>query len=367
MKIGIDELMQPIQIGDIILKNRVVMAPMTRNRADNEELAANDLMATYYRQRASAGLIISEGTFICPRARGYIRVPGIYTKEQINGWKKVTQAVHDEDGKIFAQLWHVGRISHPDFHKGALPLAPSAINPHFKSYTPLGFQDTVCPKAMSAQEIKETINDFTIAAKNAMDAGFDGIELHAANGYLFHQFFATCANQRKDEYGGSVENRARFLMETLSAISEVVELKRVGLRLNPGLDHSFGITKDENTTATFHYIIQELNQFPLAYLHITGFSKTDFFNQDDFLKEAKYYRSIYNGVLMLNKGFDAYSASEAIRAGIADLVSFGEPFIANPDLVKRMKNNWPLAEGDRKTYYTAGPNGYIDYPNYDGT
>lgn len=365
MKNDIEALMQPIQIGDLILKNRVVMAPMTRNRADNAELIANDLMATYYQQRAEAGLIISEGTFVSPRARGYIRVPGIYSKKQIMGWQKVTQAVHKEGGRIFAQLWHVGRISHPDFHQGALPLAPSAINPHFKSYTPLGYQDTVCPKSMSIKEIEETINDFKIAAKHAMEAGFDGVELHAANGYLFHQFFATCANQRNDQYGGSEENRARFLLETLLEISKIMDLKKVGVRLNPGLDNSFGITKNEATTSTFHYIIQELNQFPLAYLHITGFSKMDFFDNNDFLKEAKYYRSIYNGVLMLNKGFDAFSAAEVIREGVADLVSFGEPFIANPDFVKRIANNWPLAEGDRKTYYTAGPKGYTDYPTYE--
>jgi N-ethylmaleimide reductase len=223
-------LIEPYQLGPITLKNRLVMAPMTRSRADNPEHAAGELHAVYYAQRASAGLIISEGTQVSRQAVGYVNTPGIYAEAQVAGWKKVTAAVHAKGGRIFAQLWHVGRMSHPDFHDGALPVAPSAINPQDKSFTPQGFKDTVTPRALELAEIKAIVQDFKNAAANAVKAGFDGIEIHASNGYLFHQFFAACANVRTDEYGGSIENRARFLFEVLDAVQEVIGLNRVGGR-----------------------------------------------------------------------------------------------------------------------------------------
>jgi N-ethylmaleimide reductase len=228
-------LLQPIQVGDLQLKNRVWMAPMTRSRANNPENKVFDIHAKYYAQRASAGLIISEGSQISPKAVGYINTPGIYSEAQTEAWKQVTQAVHEAGGHIFIQLWHVGRMSHPDFHGGELPLSASATNPNSKSYTPQGFKDTVTAKEMTLEEIKQTIADFKNGAKNAMEAGFDGIEIHSSNGYLLHQFFNATSNHRTDEYGGSIENRAKILFEVIDAIKEVMPENRIGVRLNPSL------------------------------------------------------------------------------------------------------------------------------------
>lgn len=347
-------LLQQYVLGDLVLKNRVVMAPMTRSRANNKENAPTDRHATYYRQRASAGLIISEGSQISKQAVGYINTPGIYSSEQVNGWKKVTRAVHEEGGKIFVQLWHTGRISHPDFHQGALPLAPSAINPHQKAFTKEGFKDTVVPKAMDREEIRQTVRDFATAAKNAMEAGFDGVEIHSSNGYLLHQFFSKSSNIREDEYGGSPENRARILFEIIAAIKQVVPENRIGIRLNPYLSGAFGITADEETLATFDYIVQRLNDYDLAYLHISEFG------QDG--KVVKKYRPLYKGTLIVNNGFDQKKGNEAIAAGEADLVAFGKLFISNPDLPERFAADEPLAAWDQKTFYTPGDEGYIDYP-----
>uniref|UniRef100_F4C6D8 12-oxophytodienoate reductase n=1 Tax=Sphingobacterium sp. (strain 21) TaxID=743722 RepID=F4C6D8_SPHS2 len=345
------------------LKNRVVMAPMTRSRADNDDLAPNELMAKYYEQRASAGLIITEGTPVSKMANGYINVPGIYSEKQIVGWKHVTQAVHNKGGKIFAQLWHVGRISHPDLLDGKLPLGPSAINPNVKAYTKDGFVDTVTPKEMSIKEIQDTVSDFKQAAVNAIKAGFDGVEIHAANGYLFHQFFSKVANQRNDEYGGTVENRARLLFAVIEAIAEELDLSKVGVRISPTLNGTFGITIDDETEKIHEYIASRLNAYNLAYLHISGFTMTEW---DDPLKmaidTAKRYRPIYKGVLMINKGFTKDAAEQVLQEGIADLVSFGVPFIANPDLVERFEHNIELNEADKGTFYTPGAEGYIDYP-----
>ena len=234
---------------NINLRNRVVMAPMTRNRADNEgHVPTDELHGVYYEQRASAGLIITEGSQVSERAVGYINTPGIYTNAQVEGWKKVTKRVHDKGGKIFIQLWHVGRMSHPDFHDGELPLSASAINPEAQAYTADGFKDTVTPKAMTKEEIKTTIKDFQNAAANAVKAGFDGVEIHSSNGYLFHQFFNATSNHRTDEYGGSIENRARFFFETLDAMKEVIPEEKIGARFNPSLNGIFGTTMDEETS-----------------------------------------------------------------------------------------------------------------------
>ncbi|RZW41882.1 MAG: alkene reductase, partial [Flavobacteriaceae bacterium] len=235
------ELLKPITLGAFSLPNRVVMAPMTRSRAvNNENKPTSELQGEYYAQRASAGLIITEGSQVSERAVGYVNTPGIHSEEQLKGWKEVTEKVHKNDGRIFIQLWHVGRMSHPDFHNGKLPLAPSAINPEEQSYTPEGFKDTVEPKAMSIEDIQQTIRDFVQAAENAMEVGFDGIEIHASNGYLFHQFFNKSSNRRTDDYGGSIENRARFLFDVLDAVREKLPENRIGVRLNPSLHGSFG-------------------------------------------------------------------------------------------------------------------------------
>ena len=345
------------------LKNRVVMAPMTRSRADNEgKVPTDDLQGLYYEQRASAGLIITEGSQVSERAVGYINTPGIHTEAQVEGWKKVTKRVHDQGGTIFIQLWHVGRMSHPYFHNGELPLSASAINPNAKSYTPEGFKDTVTPKEMTLEDIKTTVNDFKHAAANAVKAGFDGVEIHSSNGYLFHQFFNGTSNKRTDEYGGSIENRARFFFEVLDAIKEVIPQEKIGARFNPSLNGVFGMTMDEDTIPTFEYIIKKLNDYNLAYVHLsepfTDVSDIPYAVTDI----AKHFRPLYKGTLMINSEFNQETGNKIIEDGLADLVAFGKPFISNPDLVERFEQNIDLADWDKDTFYTPGPKGYTDYP-----
>ncbi|WP_018476129.1 alkene reductase [Pontibacter roseus] len=358
-------LLRPIQLQDLELNNRVIMAPMTRSRADNHGNVPNDLMVTYYAQRASAGLIISEGSQISRQAVGYINTPGIYTQEQVAGWKKVTDAVHAEGGKIFLQLWHVGRMSHPDFHNGEFPVAPSAINPNAQAFTPEGFKSTVTPRALTIPEIKQIVQDFKQAAKNAVEAGFDGVEIHASNGYLLHQFFNATSNIRTDEYGGSKENRARILFEVIEAIQQVMPVERVGVRLNPSLHGVFGMTLDEETIPTFDYIIEKLNNYNLAYLHLsepfTDVSAIPYAEQN----VAKRYRPVYKGNLIINAGFTQEKGNAVIEAGEADMVAFGVPFIANPDLPERFRQNEELQTADKNTFYTPGAQGYIDYPTLE--
>ena len=348
---------------NIKLKNRVVMAPMTRSRADNDEKKPTDeLQGIYYEQRASAGLIITEGSQVSERAVGYINTPGIHTQAQVEGWKKVTKRVHDKGGKIFIQLWHVGRMSHPIFHDGELPLAPSAINPNEQSYTPDGFKDTVTPKEMTKKDIKTTVQDFKNAAKNAVEAGFDGVEIHSSNGYLFHQFFNGTSNKRTDEYGGSHENKARFFFEVLDAVKEVIPDEKIGARFNPSLNGVFGMTMDEDTIPTFEYIIKKLNDYNLAYIHLSE-PFTDVSDIPYAVTEiAKHFRPLYNGTLMINGGFDQDSGNEVIASGNADLVAYGKPYVSNPDLVERFEQGFDLAEWDNDTFYTPGKKGYADYP-----
>ncbi|WP_434036050.1 alkene reductase [Formosa sp. 4Alg 33] len=348
---------------NIDLKNRVVMAPMTRSRADNEgKVPTDDLHGLYYEQRASAGLIITEGSQVSAEATGYINTPGIYTEAQVEGWKKVTKRVHDQGGTIFIQLWHVGRISHPDFHDGALPVSASAINPEAKSFTPEGFKDTVTPKAMTIEDIKRTVKDFQNAAKNAIEAGFDGVEIHSSNGYLFQQFFNGCSNTRTDEYGGSIENRARFFFEVLDAIKEVIPQERIAARFNPSAHNVFGITVDEDTIPTFEYIIKKLNDYNLAYVHLSE-PFTDVSDVPFAVSEiAKHFRPLYNGTLMINNEFDKEKGNKVLEDGDADLVAYGKLFISNPDLVERFEQDVDLAEWDEDTFYTTGEKGYTDYP-----
>ncbi|MGX1024235.1 alkene reductase [Psychroflexus sp. MBR-150] len=358
-------LLQPIKIGDLSLKNRVIMAPMTRSRADNDDEAPTDLHVKYYTQRAEAGLIITEGSHVSERARGYINVANIYKQKQIEGWKKVTEAVHNEGGKIFIQLWHVGRISHPDFHNGEKPLAPSAINPNVQAYTPKGFKDTVTPKAMTTEEVLDTIQEFKLAAKNAVDAGFDGVEIHASNGYLFHQFFNQTSNKRKDRFGGSRENRTRFLFEVLDAVKVFWPENRIGVRLNPSLHGTFGMEADEETIPTFEYIVKRLNDYDLAYLHLSE-PFNDVSDKPFLVKNvAEHFRPLYKGNLMINGGFDQKSGNEIIEKGYADMVAFGKLFISNPDLPTRFAKNAELAEWDENTFYGSGEKGYTDYPKLE--
>ena len=357
------KLLEPYKTDRLDLKNRVIMSPMTRNRSDNSNHLATDMMAEYYRQRATAGLIISEGINISPTSIGYAFVPGIWTSPQTTSWKKVTSAVHQEGGLIYAQLWHCGRISHPDLLNGSLPLGPSAINANFWSYTQNGFKDTVTPKAMTIEDINEAIEEFAVAASNAIEAGFDGIELHGANGYLFHQFFAKCANQREDNYGGTVENRARFLFEVLDAIQKKIPGIKIGIKLAPAFRGMFGIELDDDQTTLYEYVIHKLNDYNLAYVHIGGYGEAqDLQPIEVVLDNARRYRKFYHGTYIINRGFTRDTANQAILDGVADLVSFGELFIANPDLVRRFRESANLNVPDTQTFYGGNEIGYLDYP-----
>lgn len=362
------QLLSSLQTPVLSLANRIVMAPMTRCRVDNPGGIPNELMCDYYRQRASAGLIISEGVHVSPMAVGGLRVPGLFSGPQVAGWQQVTTAVHQAGGKIFAQLWHVGRLSHPDLLNGQLPLAPSAVNADFKVYAHKGFAATVTPRAMTEADIRQTVTDFTEAARNAILAGFDGVEIHAANGYLFHQFFAKCSNTRTDDYGGSIPNRCRFLLEVTESIGRAIGISKTAIRLSPSLDRTFGIRKDDETESLFSYLATTLNDYRIAYLHISGFT-ADSEDSDPgrtILETAARYRELYKGTYMINKGFTRDTAESALRNGLTDLVSFGELFIANPDLAERFRHQWPLNQPDRGTYYTPGAAGYTDYPFYPG-
>lgn len=355
-------IFEPYSQKGIALKNRMVMAPMTRSRADNEGNVATELIAEYYAQRASAGLIITEGTFVSEEAIGVINVPGIYTDEQINGWKLTTEAVHKKGGKIFAQLWHTGAYSHPDLHHGKKPLAPSNVNPGQQVFTAQGFKASEAPRPMTIEEIKKTVADFRQAAMNAFRAGFDGVELHGANGYLLQQFFSKNSNLRTDEYGGSVENRARILFDILDELKQVVDIKKVAVRLNPSLNGIMGIVVDDETIALYNYIVNRLNDYELAYLHLiepfTDVSAIPYAVQE----VAKHYRQIYKGTIIINRGFNKETANKVLNDGDADLVSFGVPFLANPDLVERYKTGKALNVPDQNTFYTPGEKGYTDYP-----
>ena len=355
-----EKLFEAYRLGKITLRNRVAMAPMTRSRADIQKIQT-PLAATYYRQRASAGLIVSEATSISPIAGGYVKIPGIYTREQVDAWKPVTEAVHKEEGVIFCQLWHTGRVSHSLNLNGLHPVAPSAIKAHGEIHTLQGMKPYETPKAMTAEEIKQTVMDYKQAALNVIEAGFDGVELHAANGYLPHQFLSDSSNQRTDEYGGSAENRTRFVLETLQAMADAIGSERVGIRLSPS--RVFG-EPEKDPKEWFVYLLEQLNELDLAYLHTTEpmrFAPDPL--PDSYLKEvAPFARKIYKGTLIANGGLKHESAEALLQNNIADVVAFGTLFIANPDLPKRFKENAPMNNPDRQTFYGGGEKGYIDYP-----
>ena len=356
-------LLKSLKIGPYDISNRIFMAPMTRSRADNPENAPTALHALYYSQRATAGLLITEGSQISKQGVGYINTPGIYSPAQIEGWRLVTKAVHEKGGHIFLQLWHVGRMSHPDFQGGMLPVAPSAINPLDRSYTPSGFKETVTPHALTIDEIYTIVQDFKNAAVNAIAAEFDGVEIHSANGYLIHQFFTNCSNTRTDIYGGSHENRARFFFQVLDAVGGAIGFKKVGTRLNPSAHGFFGITIDKDTIPTFEYVVERLNDYQaLAYVHLVE----PMLPVDDVpfaVKDiAKHFRPLYSGTVVTNCGYTAESADRVIAEGYADAVAFGSAYIANPDLVERIRKGSLWAMADTNTYYTPGSQGYVDYP-----
>ncbi|MBB5635031.1 N-ethylmaleimide reductase [Pedobacter cryoconitis] len=363
-------LLEEYRLGDLKLKNRVVMASLTRGRTTNPELVPTPLMAEYYAQRASAGLILTEGVWPSKKAIGFINVPGIFTPEQVEGWKSVTDAVHAKGGKIFVQLGHTGTISHPDYFDGELPAGPSAINPQTRSFTPEGFKDTVTPREFTVAEIKETIQDYKQATLNAKNAGFDGVEIHAQIGMLIPQFLSITTNKRTDEYGGSIENRARIIFEILDALLEVWDSTRIAIKFTPVAISNVGIVvPDEFTIPTYRYIAEKLNDYNLAYLHIAG--PAEALNgtvvealQEDFFS---HFRKNYHGTLMANLGFTQESGNAIIKDGIADLVSYGAYYVANPDLVERFEYHIPLAEANTDLYYTGGENGYTDYPKADYT
>jgi N-ethylmaleimide reductase len=350
-------LLEPYALGDLTLANRLVMAPMTRNRAPG--CVPNERMARYYRQRATAGLIISEGTQIAAVAQGYQDTPGIYTEEQRDGWRHVTDAVHAADGRIFAQIWHVGRVSHSYYH-GLRPVAPSPVPPPGKAYIPDGPLPYESPHALTIPEIRETIEQFRHAARIARAAGFDGVEIHGANGYLIDQFLRSGTNQRTDDYGGSVENRCRFLLEVTRAVADEWR-GRVGVRLSPGGTSNGAV--DDDPVATFSSAIAALDALDaLAYLHVVespiGTSGPD----ERAVCATELARSLYRGTLITTGGYTPESGEHLLEKDCADLIGFGRLYLANPDLPARIRLRAPLNEPDRSTFYSRGDRGYLDYP-----
>jgi N-ethylmaleimide reductase len=354
------DLFTPFQLGALALPNRVVMAPMTRNRAGPGNVPGG-LAAEYYRQRASAGLIVTEATQVSPQGVGYPGTPGIHDDHQVAGWRRVTDAVHAAGGRIFLQLWHVGRISHPSLQPyGALPVAPSAIAAKGDAFTASGPQPFVTPRALETAEIPGIVAQFENGARHARGAGFDGVEIHGANGYLIDQFLRDGTNRRTDRYGGTLENRARFLLEVTEAVAGVWGAERVGVRLSPQSD--FNDMHDSDPRATFGHAALALEPFGLAYLHIVeplGALPEGTPPLGPDLKEA------FAGPLMVNGGYTRPLAEAALARGEADLVSFGASFLANPDLPLRLARNAPLNAPDLATFYGGTERGYTDYPALD--
>jgi N-ethylmaleimide reductase len=354
-------LFSPVKLGAYTLPNRMVMAPMTRLRAI--ETIPQPIMATYYTQRASAGLIITECTMVSPLSYGYINCPGIYSSEQVAGWKAIADAVHAQGGRIFLQLWHSGRISHPSLLGGERPVAPSEIAATGTLHTPEGKRSLETPRALETHEIPEIVEQFRKGAENAMTAGFDGIELHGAFGYLIDQFLQDGSNQRTDEYGGSIENRAKFLLEVVAAVATVWGADRVGIKLSPS--NTFYGMYDSNPKATFSYVLNALNRFNLAYVHLMEPNEVDLGTRDVLHPVTPLFRPIYKGTLITNGGYDKETGNSILASGDADLVSFGKLFLANPDLPKRFELNAPLNTPDPKTFYAPNEKGYTDYPFFE--
>ncbi|MGI5992151.1 MAG: alkene reductase [Methanosarcina sp.] len=353
------DLFSQYRMGDLTLPNRIVMAPMTRNRAGDADVPVL-LTVTYYVQRASAGMIITEGSQVSPQGVGYVHTPGIYSEAQVAGWKKVTEAIHRNGGRIFIQLWHVGRVSHPDFLGGDLPVAPSALPVEGFVHTPGGKKPIPVPRALKTDEVPDIVRQFRQAAENARAAGFDGVEIHGANGYLLDQFLRRGSNKRTDVYGGNLENRARLPLEVTKAVIEVWGRDRVGYRISP--HNNANSMSDANPLETFSYFTRELNKTGLGYLHLiepigdrAGFVPPE-------ARLGPTLRRIFERTFILNGGYGLQSGNEAIIRGEADLIAFGVPFLANPDLPERFRQNEPLNEPDMATFYVGGAKGYTDYP-----
>jgi N-ethylmaleimide reductase len=366
------DLFTPFDLGELTLRNRIVMAPMTRSRAGGgDKKIPTPLNATYYAQRVTAGLIITEATQISPLSTSYPNTPGIFTPAQTTGWKLVTDAVHQQGGKIFLQLWHAGRVAHPLWHpEGATPVGPSAIAAKGKIFTPQGMQPYVTPRSLETAEISQIIHEFRQGAENALTAGFDGIELHGAFGYLIDQFLQDNANHRDDNYGGSLANRTRFLLEVVEAVTQVWGAKRVGIKLSPS--NTYNDMFDANPIETFSYAIAALNAFDLAYVHLMETSEADLRHGGKKIPTS-IFRPIYKGTLIVNGGYTQETATAVLAEDHADLVSFGSLFIANPDLPQRFRLNAPLNQPNPDTFYAAPcddsiencgfEKGYTDYPD----
>jgi N-ethylmaleimide reductase len=351
------DLFTPVEVGPLHLKNRVVMAPLTRSRAAQGNVPTA-LNALYYAQRASAGLIISEATQVSQQGQGYIATPGVHSAEQICGWSLVTKAVHVAGGHMVLQLWHVGRISHPSFQPGGgLPLAPSAIRPEAQAFTERGFEPIPTPRALETEEIPGIVEEHAQAARNALAAGFDGVEVHAANGYLIDQFLRDRTNRRADRYGGSIENRVRFLVEVVDAVAASVGSARVGVRISP--QNMQNDIADSDPQTLFNYVASQLAERGLAYLHVVeGDTSGNPVPPFDY----RALKRLFGGLVIANNGFDKRRANAAIADGEADLVAFGKPFIANPDLAIRLLLDAPIMPVNRDTLYGGGEAGYTDYP-----
>lgn len=353
------DLFTPTTLGTLTIANRMVMAPMTRNRADQTGVATT-LMATYYAQRADAGLIISESIPVSAQGVGYPCTPGLYTDEQVQGWRHVTEAIHARNGLVFAQLQHCGRVSHPSMQpKNATPVAPSPLKPDGQAFTYTGTQDFIIPRELGIEEIPSIVTQFRDAALRAKQAGFDGIEVHGANGYLIDQFLRDGSNERMDEYGGSAPNRVRLLIEILSAVSSIWPTNRIGVRLSP--ENTFNSMTDSNPLAHFGYFIERLGELNLAFVHILEGDMMTKTTQLDY----RLLQGRFDGVYIANNGYDLERAKRAIRSGAADLVAFGLPFLANPDLVMRYRHNLPLNQPDQASFYGGDAGGYTDYPRHE--
>lgn len=352
------DLFSPIKLGKLALSNRMVMAPMTRNRAP--EAIPTPLMVEYYGQRATAGLIITEGAQVSEEAVGYPATPGIYSDTQVNGWQNVTDAVHAKGGHIFVQLWHCGRISHPDFHDGNLPVAPSAIPAEGQAFTYEGLKDFVTPRALELEEIPAIVEQYRHAAACAHKAGFDGVEIHAANGYLLDQFLRDGSNTRNDAYGGSIENRARLLLEVTEAVCNEIGADRVGIRLSPV--NAFNDMHDSDPQALFNHVAGALSRLKPAYLHLVEVSMT---GAADHAVDMQQIHRCFDGLYIANGGYDKARGNDVIATGSADLVAYGIPFIANPDLPARLRLNATLNEAEQATFYGGDLHGYTDYPALD--
>ena len=357
-------LFQPYPLGPLTLANRIVMAPLTRNRAD-AGLVPSPLAASYYAQRASAGLIITEATQISAQAQGYQDTPGLYTQDQIDGWRQVTDAVHARGGHIFVQLWHVGRISHVDLQPGhAAPVSASAIRAQTKTFVHNGFVDVSEPRALEIDELPGIVNDFRQAAANAIAAGFDGVEIHGANGYLLEQFIKDGANQRTDAYGGSVENRARLLLDVTAAVAQEIGADRTGVRISP-VSPANAISTVSDPQPQYDYIVDQLSALGIVYLHVVEGATGG--PRDVAPFDFDSLRRRFTGTYLANNGYDLQLANTQLAAGKADLIAFGRAFISNPDLVERLKTGAPLNALNPATLYGGGAEGYTDYPTLTDT